>query len=207
MRSQDDAMAHMLAKDIFSRERYYFIARAFTASIGLNILLGFLVFVLYIRPPQHTYFLTDAEGRVTQIVPLSGPVDALPVVSEWVLQSTIQAYSYDFANYHSQLGAAEANFTQEGWLAFEDALKQSGDLDAVVNQKYAVSAVATGAPSLQSEGVVKHVYQWVFEFPMTLTYASAEQSSSKQVMVTVTVERVPETVNPRGLGIESILLQ
>jgi intracellular multiplication protein IcmL len=207
MRNIDDALGHILSKDIYTRERYYFMMRAFMGSCAVNVVLAILIFVLYIRPPQHTYFLTDQEGRLTPIVPLLKPVDSLPVVSEWVLRSTVGAYSYDFANYKSQLGEAEANFTSGGWLGFEDSLKKSGDLQAVVDNKYVVSAVATGAPSLVNSGDVGGIYKWQFQIPMTLTYESAAQSSSKTVVATVTVDRVPETDNPRGLGIESIILQ
>lgn len=201
----DDAVATVLMREAYTRERHYFLMRTIFALIGLVALsVGSNVWQ-WSKRPEARYFLTTYEGRLTEVTPLDRPIDADRVVLNWAVKGVVQAYTFNFANYRSELTQARANFTETGWRGFEKALKDSGNLDAVIGNKYVATAVPKEAPVLVDRGLVDGVAAWKVQVPILVTYASAAQKTEQNLLVDVTVVRVPETQNPSGLGIAQLL--
>lgn len=207
LRDHDQAVAAVLARNAYVRERHVFLTRlivvltaALVASLAVNVTLA-------LRKPENRYFLSDVEGRIRDIVPLDRPVESLPVVSAWVASAVSQSLTFSFANYRQEFANARQHFTPEGWAEFERALVDSGLLRIVRENMYVTTAVPTSAPVLSQQGLMNGRYAWRFQIPMVVTYESAAQRMGQNMMVTVTVVRVPETENPRGLGIIQIVAQ
>lgn len=207
LRHMDEAVATVLMRNAYTRERHFFLLRLIVAMTAIALLEGVLVFFLALRPPVYKYFATDREGRIQQITPIDEPIGSQTEVSTWVANSVVGAYTFDFANWRTQLSAARNNFTTQGWKGFEGALKDSGVLQTVLEKKYVTTAVPTGAPVLINQGVVNGHYAWKFQLPILVTYQSSEKTVSQNLMVTILVVRQSEMDNPRGLGIAQLIAQ
>ncbi|SOC27148.1 DotI/IcmL/TraM family protein [Thalassospira xiamenensis] len=201
----DDAVATVLARDIYTRERHYFLMRglivmtiALMVSVAGNVYQG-------MRAPIVQNFISDESGRVIELKALNRPVESITFVTNFVTDAITQAYTYSFANYRTELSAAKKNFTPSGWEGFEKALKDSGTLQAVIDNKYVATAVVTGAPVLKNQGIVDGVYAYRFEVPILVTYQSANQRTAQNLMITATVVSQPQTIHPKALGIKSLI--
>ena len=207
VRHADEAVATVLAREAYTRERHYLLIRVI---MGLLVAIGFQsVLSLYLatRPPVNHYFATDRDGRIQPLTPINMPIGSLTDLATWVANSVVQAYTFDFANWRAQLSAARSNFTNPGWHGFETALKDSGVLQTVLEKKYVTTAVPTSAPVLINQGMVDGRYAWKFQIPLLVTYQSSERTVPQNLMVEVLVVRQPETENPRGLGIAQLIAQ
>lgn len=207
LRDEDAAVAAILMRNVYRRERHLFLAKTI---VGLSVALCLSMAVnvaLFLLPDRHRYFLTDQEGRIIEIVALDRPVDSLAVVSGWAAQAVAEALTFSFANYRQEFARVRGNFTAQGWEAFERALLDSGVLRTVRENQYVVTAVPTAAPVLVQQGVLAGRYGWRFQVPLLLSYESASARISQNVLVTVTIVRVPQTEHPRGLGIVQIVAQ
>lgn len=207
LRGVDEGVATILARDAYTRDRHYFLMRVIyvlAACLSGSVVLNA---VLASQPITREYFLTDNEGRIRQLTALDSPVNSLTDISTWVSNSIAQAYTFSFANYRAELQVAQAAFTPAGWRGFEKALEESGTLQSVIANKYITTAVPTSAPVLVAQGLRDGLYAWKFEVPFIVTFQSASGRTSQNVLVTATVVRQPETVNPRGLGIAQLIAQ
>ena len=207
LRQADEAVATILAREAYTRERHYLLVRVIMGLLLLAGLQGAANIYLATRPPQYHYFSTDRDGRITPLTPIDRPIASLSDLGTWVSNSVAQAYTFDFANYRSSLSAARVNFTQAGWAGFETALQESGVLQSVLERKYVTTAVPTSAPVLVTQGRIEGRYAWKFQIPILVTYQSSERTASQNLMVNVIVVRQPETEHPRGLGIAQLIAQ
>jgi len=207
LRSEEEAIAAVLARNAYVREKHYFLMRLVLVLAGLLSLSVVGNVLLAMRAPENKYFLSDVEGKIREIVPLDRPVESLPVISAWVANAVSQSLTFSFANYRQEFANARQHFTPQGWAEFERALIDSGLLRIVRENMYVTTAVPSGAPVLSQQGLMGGRYAWRFQIPMVVSYESAAQRMGQNMMVTVTVIRVPETENPRGLGILQIVAQ
>ena len=207
LRHADDAVATILMRDAYTRERHFFLLRLILALSAVLVAETWVVSILAMRPPVYKYFATDREGRIQPITPIDQPIGSQTEVSNWVAGAVVRAYTFDFANWRAQLSAARNDFTPQGWKGFEAALKDSGVLQTVLEKKYVTTAVPTGAPVMINQGVVDGHYAWKFQMPILVTYQSSERTVPQNLMVNVLVVRQSEMENPRGLGIAQLIAQ
>lgn len=207
LRHADEAVASILARDAYVRERHVFLQRVIVALAAVCVAQGAANYYLATRPVLMRYFITDDSGRIKEMQALSAPVNTLSDVSNWLTDAVTKAYTFSFANYRAELSAARVNFTGEGWKGFEKALNDSGNLRAVIDNKYVTTAVPTGAAVLVSDGLINGRYAYKFQIPILVTYQSASQKTTQNLMVTAIVVRQPETEQVRGLGIASLIAE
>lgn len=201
------AVGTALARNALARDRYEFLLRtiymliaALAISVVANVYLG-------TRPVEFRYFTTDPQGGIREIVALNRPVQSVEEVLNWTTQVVTKAYSMSFANYAQQLDDLKPNFTEAGWLGYEQALSRAGFVDNLLNNQYVTTAVPHSAPVVVAQGLVNGVYGWRLQVPLIVTSQSASSQSSQTINVEVTVVRRPETENPKGLGIAQIVSQ
>ncbi len=207
LRHADEAVATILVRQAYTRERHYLLIRVIIALAGALMFQAVLIYFLATKPPVNYYFSTDRDGRIQPLTPIDKPIGSLIDLSTWVANSVIEAYTFDFANWRTQLSRARNNFTPSGWKGFETALRDSGVLQTVREKKYVTSAVPTSAPVLVSQGMIQGRYAWKFQIPILVTYQSSEKTVPQNLMIEVLVVRISETENPRGLGIAQLIAQ
>lgn len=201
------AAATALARDSLARDRYEFLLKSIYMLIGALAISVLANVYLGTRPVEFRYFTTDPQGGIREIVALNRPVQGVEEVLNWTTQVVTKAYSMSFANYAQQLDDIRPNFTEGGWLGYEQALSRAGFIDTLLNNQYVTTAVPEKAPVVVAQGLVNGVYGWRLQVPVIVTFQSASSQSSQTINVEVTVVRRPEIENPKGLGIASIVSQ
>jgi intracellular multiplication protein IcmL len=202
----DDALQMVRLRNEFYRDSYHKVLIVLLIAILILFgLVGLLVFIST-HPPKPLYFATSINGRITPLQPLDRPNQTKPALLQWANQAAIAAYSYNFVNYRSELQAASAFFTPDGWSEFQQALNNSNNLKAVIAKKLVVSSVATGAPIILNEGVrADGRYFWRIQMPLLVTYQSASEITQQSLNITMTVLRVSTLDSERGIGIDSFV--
>lgn len=201
----DDALEVVRLRNDFYRDGY---KRVITALlIAVILLIASIAAFVYIvtHPPAPQYFATTINGRITPLIPLDQPNMPPSTVQQWANSAAIAAYNYNFVNYRQELQAASEFFTPDGWQGYINALKSSNNLNAVIDKKLVVSAVATGAPVILDQGVIDGTYTWKVQIPILVTYQSPSQSVRQEVMITMVIQRISTLNSARGIGISSFV--
>ena len=164
-------------------------------------LIGAMFFVIKVHQPENRYFATTEDGRLVPMVSLTQPNLSNPALMSWVAQAATEVMTFGFNDYQRRLQESSRNFTRRGWESFTKALQSARIIETIEANSQVVSATPSGAPILQSEGVVSGQYQWVVQIPMILSFQSGSQKRSVNWMVTLVVVRVPRLESPNGVGI------
>ena len=148
-----------------------------------------------------------ATTKPVPVVPLNKPTLTATQISVWANEAAVAVYSHDFANYHRQMHAASLYFTPTAWQDYRKALKKSKNLQVVINHKLVVGAVAQGVPVIIKQGVKDQHYVWRVKMPLLVTYQSASESFSQQVVVTMQIVRTGQFIGQRGVAIERFIVK
>jgi intracellular multiplication protein IcmL len=198
------AIADTLIRNIFVRERHYFILRLLFISLFINIFMVSIFVYEAIQPTQYVYFATDQNGRVVPLKSLSDPVLDQTEVGDWATDQIVKAFTFDYANYQTALASTQNAFTSNGWLAFQNSLKDANILSSVIANKYVATATPNEAPTMLADGIVDGHYAWKFQIPITVSFQGDSGQFSQVLNLTVLIVRQPETSHPNGLGIEQL---
>jgi len=202
---QQDALQAVTLRTDFQRDSHHRVLIALLISVILNVILvGSFVYIVK-HPPQPQYFATTINGRITPLIPLDQPNMPPSTLLQWANSAAIAAYTYNFVNYRQELQSASEFFTPDGWRQFIGALEGSNNLNAVIEKKLVVSAVATGAPVILDQKSINGTYTWIVQMPMLITYQSASATARQTVMVKMTIERISTLNSARGVGISSFV--
>jgi hypothetical protein len=142
--------------------------------------------------------------------PINKPNMPDEVVEQWAIQATEKAYKYNYKNVEIVLPKLKRYFTQPGWNAFEQAVKGSGNLQALNQNKFTVSAqVLADKIQLTDKGYDKelHSYAWQFVLPMIIQYQSKEKTLKQPVEAYITIVRVPKTPENQGIAINTFIVK
>lgn len=201
----DNILATVTARNDFYRDSYRKVLVALNLSILAFIILLGAIFYILSNPPQPRYFATYADGKLVPLIPLNQPNVSQSALQQWANTAVIAVNTYDFFNYRDQLQKASDYFTTDGWQAYLDELKASRNLNAVIEKKLVVSAVATRAPTILRQGIIDGAYSWVVQIPVLVTYQSASQYSQQSLIVTLMIKRISTLTNPNGIGIANYI--
>ena len=164
--------------------------------------IAVMVYVVKTNRMEYRYFATTEDGRLIPMAPLNEPNLSAPALMSWVAQSSTEVMTFGFNDYRRRLQEASRNFTRRGWESFSSALQRARIIETVEANQQVVTATPTGAPVIQSEGVVQGRYQWVVQVPLALTYQSGARTRTDNLLVTLVIVRVPRLESPNGVGIE-----
>lgn len=204
---QDPVLITVSARNEFYRDSYRKVLVALNLAIlCLIILVGAVIFIMS-NPPQPKYFATYADGKLVPLIPLNQPNVSSAALLQWANTAVIAVNTYDFFNYRDQLQRASEYFTTDGWQAYLTELKNSRNLNAVLEKKLVVSAVATRAPTVLREAVIDGAYTWAVQMPVLVTFQSASEYSQQSQVVTLMIKRISTLTNPNGLGITNYIAQ
>lgn len=164
--------------------------------------IAVMVYVVKTNRMEYRYFATTEDGRLIPMAPLNEPNLSSPALMSWVAQSATEVMTFGFNDYRRRLQEASRNFTRRGWESFSTALQRARIIETVEANMQVVTATPTGAPVIQSEGVVQGRYQWVVQLPMALTYQAGSKTRTDNLLVTLVIVRVPRLESSNGVGIE-----
>lgn len=172
---------------------------------GVIIVLLAVSFIVYmnLHSEKNIYFATTADGRILQLVPLDQPNISESALMSWVAQAATETMTFGFHDYQRRLQNSSRHFTRRGWESFTQALQRSRIIESVESLQQVVTATPRSAPVLLQQGVFDGRYRWIVRLPLTVTFTSGNKTTSSNLEVTITIERVPTLESPNGVGIES----
>lgn len=157
-----------------------------------------------VRPVERVYFIQNEDGRgLKQVTPVDTPMASKQAVTQHVVDALIRLNSIDFANYKTQLAEVAPYFTTTAWGRYQKEFVDSGARDVLEKRQLVMSGVVTKVPVITGEGVlyVGGPRYWKLEVPYTIRYMGGGYDQQQSGIASVKVVRVPETENPKGLGI------
>lgn len=201
-------LGNVVLRNEFYRDGYRSLLKiAVMQGVVIIGLILAMYFIINTNQPQNRYFATTEDGRLIPMVALSEPNMSAPALMSWVAQSSSEVMTFGFNDYRRRLQEASRNFTRTGWQSFTDALQKSRIIEQVEANQQFVTAIPTGAPILQSEGLSAGRYQWIVQLPMLVTYQSGTKERTDRMVVTLVIVRVPRLESPNGVGIEQWIAQ
>lgn len=206
----DAAVATVLVRDAYARERHYMLMRVIYAMAAVIVIQTTAnVYMMSVaRNVEREYFATDPNGVMKQLTPLSSPLNTTNEMLTWAASSITKAFTFSFANRTQEFNEARLAFTEGGWANFGEALKRSGILNEVELQRYVTTAVPTAAPALLDQGLLSTGrYAWQIQIPIVVTFRNKDTSKSQNLVVTAVIVRQSEAEHPRGLGIAQIIAE
>lgn len=201
----DDAIELVKLRNNFYRDNYRRVVLALLVVLLINVGLIAIIIYQYQSRPEPRYFATSADGRITPLYSLSRPVVTAAQLREWANKAAMSAFSYNFANYRLALQEASEYFTPRGWRNFQEALRQSGNLQTVLDKKLVVYAVPTGTPEIIDQRVIDDRYTWKVQIPMLVTYQSVQTTLTDSLLVTLSIVRVSSLQAPQGIEIDQYI--
>lgn len=190
-------------RNFFYRDNYKRVMIIGLISIVSNVILAMALTYLVFTPAPARFIVTSADGRIIPVEPLSAAVKSTPQILAWANMAATKINSYDFVNFRQQLQEASNYFSTNGWLGYREQLKKVGNVKYVVDNRLVVTAVATGAPVIEEQGLINGVYTWKVTLPLLIKYAGASITRNIPQTVTMLVQRVDIANNPQGIGISS----
>lgn len=185
--------------NIFYRNNYRRLFRLLMVMVIGNLILIAILIYLITHIPQPRTFASTSDGGQSVIYPLDQPVLSQQALLEWANQAAISIYNLDYLNYEKQLANAAHYFTPRGWRLFQNNFNSV--VEAVVNQKLRVGAVAVGAPVIIEQGPLLGNYSWRIRMPLLVTYESATETKYQRLMVDMVIMRVSTLITPKGIAI------
>lgn len=147
--------------------------------------------------------------------PVAAPINHTPVdclyqlsstapISEkelaaWAQLAVVKSFNYSFDTLESQLQKLKACYTEQGWLGFNDALKQSGNLAAIKTQQLTVSCEIEG--KLKVNPFKNN--QWKITVPLKVVYQNTQEKLTQRLFVEMIVAKKSAT----QLGIVQIIAE
>lgn len=192
-------------KNNLYRDRYRSATKWLIAMLILCVSLSVILALLSIVKKQPEYFATTTSGIIIPLHSLSEPVITSKYMLQWASLATRAAYNLDFAHYKQQLNKAKPYFTPTGWQKFLTALKSSGVLTEMINQKLVMSAVVYGPAVILNSAVIHGRFTWRIQLPLLVTFTSANHSTRNHLMITMSVSRVPVLNTSAGIQITDFM--
>lgn len=171
------------------------------------ILLGLVAVVAYqmTHRPLPVFSALTPDKKRMYLTPSYDP-NLLPgTLITWASKAAVAAYTFDFVNYNKQINAVRPYFTEAGWNDYQASV--SALIQTITQNQLFVNGVVSGPPVISNQGPLPgRGYVWRIQMPFLVTYQSAGQMTRANFTVSVTIVRVPTTVNPAGIGIDQFVM-
>jgi len=192
----------VLARSAHYRSAYKNMMRVVLMEglVILGLIVGFVTYVNTVKP-HDIYFATTPDGRQVPLIPLDQPNMQPAALLSWSAQAASEIMTFGFNDFRTRFQTSSRHFTTGGWENFLNALKKARIIESVETTQQIVTAIPKSAPVITSEGLVDGVYRWLIQLSLLVTYQSGQDKKTTSMTVYLTVERVPTTDNPNGVGI------
>jgi intracellular multiplication protein IcmL len=188
--------------NLFYKNYYQQVVFLIWGLITTVILLAILLMYQVLHRPLPVFSAVTTDRRAMSLVPYDEPNLMPNTLIRWASKAAVAAYTFNFVDHEKQINTARNYFTPGGWSAYQDAI--SGTVARVVKQQLFVYGVVTKPPVISNQKPLPlDGYSWQIQIPFLATYQSAEQSRSTDYFVIVTVVKVPTSVNPDSIGIDT----
>ncbi len=177
------------------------------AMIALFTVISLCVVVVKLSPKNH-YFASTDDGRIVQLTPLNEPLLSLQAVEDFAGRAISNTFTFDYANYTTQMTANITSFTTEAFSQIKANVESpQGIVTEAVKNSWAVTTNVMSAPQVPMQGKMPGgQYGWRLIFPVRITFQSENQVRSSRYTVDVVVVRENQKDNPKGIAIAKLTL-
>src|SRR3990167_784184 len=174
------------------------------AVVILLCIVGILLYQVFHRP-MPAFFAVEPNHNEMRLSPYDEP-NLLPnTILTWASKAATAAYTFDFVNYRDEIDMTRPYFTENGWGDYLASVQSL--LGTVIQNKLFVNGVVAGTPVISNQGDYPGLgYVWRIQIPFLVTYQSANTTSQQNYMVTITIVKIPTTINPQGIGIDQFVM-
>ena len=198
-------------------ERLKAILLSHRALIKISVMASFVsmilaIIALVILLGSHTenhYFATTTDGKLFRLLPLSSPIESDQAVESFAGRSLTDTFTFDYVNIKHQISGLGDSYTSDAFTQIKQDLGKSGGIASeAVKNKWIVTATLMAAPELIHKGLLpkSSTFGWRMRYPLMITYQTEEKTSSQRYYADVTVIRVDQRNNPRGIAIANLQL-
>jgi hypothetical protein len=106
-------------------------------------------------------------------------------LSEWAKLAILKSFDYSFDTLETQLQKLKACYTEQGWLGFNNALKQSGNLATIKAQQLTVNCEIEG--KLKIDPFKNN--QWKITVPVKVVYQNSQEKLTQRLWVAMVVTK------------------
>ncbi|WP_455865291.1 DotI/IcmL/TraM family protein [Pantoea agglomerans] len=172
-------------------------------SLSLNVIqaivIGVLMVIIFFLPRE--YFATEG-GRITPLYPTDKPVWSESDVRQFGAETVSRAFTLDFVHYRDQMTAAAADFSEEGFTGYNQALTTGSNILALVRDKRMNLTNTVDPGVITRRGVVGGRYTWEFQYPVTLRLQGQNTSTpALRYIFTLRIQQADPRLKPRGLEV------
>jgi hypothetical protein len=174
------------------------------AGIAILCILLLVAFSYFSKPDEYRADESFSNGEIGENYEgdLSEPMLRTADVMFWAAGVVTDTMRFSFRDNPERLQDVSRHFTTKGWSNFTANLKQTGLIETLKTNQMSVAPVQKGPPTLRSEGVVDHRYQWAVDVPVMITTETKGKTRSQNMLVTLIVVRVPPGQGGEGIAVE-----
>lgn len=209
-----------ISEKVVIRNRFFYtsyrkVLVIFIMSLIMLVISLLSTWYIYTKKSPPYYIPITKDRRVL-------PLDSTAFADEKYTQKAVRhswetvklLNTFDYLNFQTQLLSVNTKFTPRGWDSYYETLKKSNNMVSIVEKHMISSITPDGVPKVVASGVVNGFYKWDIAFPVILKYVDTLQTTKDREVaiksdsiITVSVTRVPNTVDADGVLIEKMIIQ
>jgi intracellular multiplication protein IcmL len=171
------------------------------------VILGLCVALVLLLPfaqPVYLYLSLTPEKKVAQMTGLTMPNMTNRAVLAWSTTSITEILTMGFGDIDMRLPKQKIRFTPDGWDSYTKFFTDAKIGQTFKQNQLVLTTVPSNTPVILAQGVNDdHIYQWVVQMPVIMTYATNNNvQSQNRKIITLTIVRVPANVSPDGIAIQ-----
>jgi hypothetical protein len=137
---------------------------------------------------------------------LSAPHVSAVSLLNWSRDAAVSSFYYSHSNIDAWLQDYSPYFTPLGWTHYYRALKSSGNISKVRDEKITVSATPLEPPKILWQGEDMATYKWHVQMPLLVQYQWTDGKVIQQkLLITLMISRTGPEIGKDGIGIEQFI--
>lgn len=177
-------------KNEFYRNAYRRTMKWLVSMLFIGVCLSLALSWMTYHRTQPAYYAAVMTGQVVKMHSLSEPIVTNAFITQWAALLARRIFNLNFSTYQQQLNEAQDRFTSDGWEKMLLALKNSGLITNLVQERLIMSSVVSGTPVILGKFIIHGRYTWRVQMPLLVKFTSASAETQRNFIVTMSVQRV-----------------
>ena len=190
--------------DFYRQHTHHMIWLLMALIVLLMLLIGLVLYQLLNRPLP-SFKAVDVDQKEMSLTSFTEPNLLPDTIINWASKAAITAYSFDWVNYEAQIGVARPYFTDAGWQDFLKSINPV--IRSVIQAQLFVNSIVSGTPVIANQGPLPGRGQvWRIQIPFLVNYQSANGTTRRNFIVSLSIVRISTAINPQGIGIDQFVM-
>lgn len=200
----EEAQKYTPDKNAFYRDNYHYFLYGLSVVLVLVLIAVFVTYHLLNTRPLPVFYAKQADGKTMRLTSTTEPNLLPSTIIRFASKAAVGAYTFRFNSAMEQISQVRPFFTKTGWDAFQ--LSAQSLVKYVVENRLMVSGVVVGTPVISNQGELPGLgYVWRIQIPFLVSFQTENRVSKRRYMISISIVRVPTSINPQGIGIEQFV--